>query len=59
MSFTEFWIINGAILAYFFPTLVACYYGNSRTQDFLIFNLLIGWTFFGWLWLTTEAFSEG
>ena len=58
MSVATFWVFNGLIFFYFFPTLTAFATRNARVLDYFVFNILIGWTLFGWFVLTTLAFNE-
>ena len=47
-----------AALLYFLPTIVASQYRHPRWFTILFLNILVGWTFVGWiivLWWTLQA----
>lgn len=45
------------IMFYFVPTAVAYYRDKSNKKIILILNIVLGWTFFGWVFLLVWAFS--
>ncbi len=55
------WIILG-LLGYFLPTFVAVKRGHHQTTAITVLNLLLGWTFIGWVaslvWALTAVQTE-
>lgn len=48
----------GLILAYWAPTLVAALRGHRQMGPILVINLLLGWTFVGWVVALAMALSS-
>lgn len=49
------------LVAYFFPAIIAAVRGHHQKNAILILNLLLGWTFLGWVialvWAATAVKS--
>ncbi len=46
------------IVAYMLPAIIASFRGHHRVGSIFIVNLLLGWTFFGWLAALAWSMSE-
>ena len=55
-----FGILSLAILAgiYFLPTIVAWWFNHKQTLAIFLTNLLLGWTFLGWIFAIIWAAKE-
>jgi preprotein translocase subunit SecD len=47
-----------ALLVYFLPAVVAGFRGHQNTAAIFILNLLLGWSFIGWVVALVWAFTE-
>ena len=45
------------LIIYFLPTIIALLSGCDRTGPVFLMNLLLGWTFVGWVWAFVWAVS--
>ncbi len=45
-------------LLYFIPTIVASSYNRKNKVAIFVLNLLLGWTFFGWVGALVWAFMK-
>lgn len=50
-----FGIMAGILVAYLLPSLISALRHLPNTGSILIVNLLLGWTFFGWVWALAMA----
>ena len=51
-------IIGGSLLTYFAPSLIANGRGHQDFPAILALNLLLGWTFIGWVWAFVWSLTE-
>ena len=47
-----------ALIFYFLPSIVAGFRGHHNTAAIFILNLLLGWSFIGWVVSLVWAFTE-
>jgi hypothetical protein len=45
----EYWLIYCGLMLYLIPTLVAWWRSHHQLMAILALNLLLGWTFVGWV----------
>ncbi len=56
-------VIVVAVFVYLLPAIVALWRGHRQTAAILVLNLLLGWSFIGWVvalvWAVTRQSGEG
>jgi T4 superinfection immunity protein len=61
-TITAFGIIIASILVYFVPTIIADFRSHRNTPAIFALNLLLGWTFLGWVgalvWSLTSTYRD-
>jgi hypothetical protein len=50
-------VFTGAIAIYFLPTIVAVKRGKRNRTSIIMVNVLLGWTFIGWVVALVWAFA--
>lgn len=54
----EILVLLAAVILYFLPTIVAGSEDHKQVMSILVLNLLLGWTFVGWVIALVWAFRK-